>query len=51
MTDKKHSVNASTVTIGYRFEFIDLTKQKTIWLKDSKLIGKTSIRINLKALQ
>lgn len=42
LTDKKHSVNASTVTIGYRFEFIDLSKQKTIWLKSSKDQDKTS---------
>lgn len=42
LIDKKHSVNASIVTIGYRFEFIDLSKQKTIWLKSSKDQNKIS---------
>lgn len=42
LTDKKHSVNASMTTFGYKIEFIDLSKQKTIWLKSSNLVGKTS---------
>ena len=42
LTDKKLSVNNSVTTFGFKIEFIDLSKQQTIWLKDSKLIGKTS---------